>query len=113
MHDRGPQEGVQVGVARDYVDAVRYQSRIYRRHLVRGEREKRAGRLVFQVRGTLSLSDSGDPYQTPSLADEVATMLPAGTPVHEVPGYPPERRLAADVNGELRIYVADMKAGED
>lgn len=34
MHDRGPQEGIQVGVARDYIDAVRYQSRNYRRHLV-------------------------------------------------------------------------------
>jgi hypothetical protein len=108
MDDRGPREGIQVGVARDYIDALRYQSRFYRRHLVRSERDRRAGRLVFRVRDTLSLSDTGDPYHAPSLADEAATVLPVGTPVHEVAGYPPERRLAADVNGELRIYIADI-----
>jgi hypothetical protein len=60
----------------------------------------------------LPISDTGDPYHAPAFVDEAATMLPAGTPVHEVAGYPPERRLAADIGGELRIYVADGKPAQ-
>lgn len=51
------------------------------------------------------------------LQDGDATLLPPGTPVHEVKGYKPEFRLAALVNGRVKIFEADTnplaETGED
>ena len=51
------------------------------------------------------------------LQDGDATLLPPGTPVHEVKGYKPEFRLAALVDGRVKIFEADTnplaETGED
>jgi hypothetical protein len=98
-----------VGATRCYRDCLRYQSRFfngYPGHLARGQ-DISLGRVIFRVRETLAVKDTGDPYHAPALIDEAATFLPVGTPVHEVIGFPAERRLAAYLNDELHIYDLD------
>lgn len=97
-----------IRVARDYKDALRYQSRRFwgrPRHLVQDD-DIQLGRVVFHVRKTLS--EIHDP-KAPALTDEAATVLPVGTPVYEVIGYPADRCLAAKWNDRLHVYDADEK----
>jgi hypothetical protein len=100
-----------IRAVRCYRDGLRYQSRFflgYPRHLAR-DQDIRLGRVVFHVRETLAVKDTGDPYHAPALIDEAATFLPVGTPVYEVIGYPADRRLAAHLNDELHIYDLDVE----
>jgi len=97
-----------IRVCRDYKDGLRYQSRTFwgrPGHLVHDD-EIQLGRVVFHVRKTLS--EIHDPH-APALTDEAATVLPVGTPVHEVTGYPTDRRLAAKWNDRLHVYDAAEK----
>jgi hypothetical protein len=98
-----------VKAVRCYRDGLRYQSRHfhgYPGHLARiGDIQ--LGRVIFRVRETLAVKDTGDPHYAPALIDEAATFLPVGTPVYEVIGYPADRRLAAYLNDELHIYDVD------
>lgn len=96
---------------RDYRDGLHHKSRYfhgYPRHLARGQ-DIRLGRVLFHVRETLAVKDTGDPFHTPALIEEAATFLPVGTPVYEVIGYPADRRLAAYLHGELHIYDPDVE----
>jgi hypothetical protein len=91
-----------------YVDALRYQSRLYRGYsvnLLQGE-DIQLGDVIFHVRKTLAAIGAHDPQSTLEFSDETATFLPAGTPVYEVTGYSADRRLAAYLNDTLHVYDA-------
>jgi hypothetical protein len=103
---------VEIKAVRCYRDGLRYRSRSfhgYPRHLTLDHDDIRLGRVIFRVRETLAVKDTGDPYNAPALIDEAATFLPVGTPVYEVIGYPAEHRLAAYLNDELHIYDLDER----
>jgi hypothetical protein len=54
-----------------------------------------------------SMATYPDTREVPShWANDTATALPAGTPVHAVKGFSPRCRLAAYVAGQPRTYVA-------
>ena len=98
-----------IKAVRCYRDGLRYRSRSfhgYPAHLLRGH-DIQLGRVIFEVRETLAVKDTGDPYHAPDLIDEGATFLPVGTPVYEVIGYPADERLAAYLNDGLHIYDLD------
>ena len=102
---------MEVSAVRCYRDGLRYQSRHfhgYPAHLVKIG-DSQLGRVIFRVRETLAVKDTGDPYHAPALIDEAATFLPVGTPVYEVIGFPADRRLAAYLNDELHIYDVDVQ----
>jgi hypothetical protein len=100
-----------VRAVRCYRDGLRYRSRHF--HGYPGQLARigdiQLGRVIFRVRETLAVKDTGDPYHAPVLIDEGATFLPVGTPVYEVIGHPADRRLAAYLNDELHIYDVDVK----
>lgn len=102
---------MEVRAVRCYRDGLRYRSRSFHGYPSRLARDGdiRLGRVIFRVRETLAVKDTGDPYHAPALLDEGATFLPVGTQVYEVIGYPPDRRLAAYLNDELHIYDLDEK----
>lgn len=93
-------------IVRDYADTIKYQSRQYRRGPAPGLEDMRLGKLIFTIRGTLALRDDGNPRSAPQLLDEEATTLPAGTPVHEIIGYPASTYLGVYLRDKLRVYIA-------
>jgi hypothetical protein len=110
MSDPQPEPGARhVAVVRCYKDAIRYQSHHFhgRRRDPDDAEDVRLGRVVFLVQKTLS--ENRDPYHAPAFTDEAATVLPVGTPVHEVAGYSTDRRLAAYRDGTLHIYDRDER----
>src|SRR4029077_8017626 len=63
------------------------------------------GSVVARIQ--CSMATYPDTHAPPSrLADNTATALSAGTPVHAVKGFSPRCRLAAYVAGHPRTYVA-------
>ena len=102
---------MEIKAVRCYRDGLRYQSRDFHGYPWRPARGEdiQLGRVIFRVRETLAVKDTGDPYYAPALIDEAATFLPVGTPVYEVIGFPADRRLAAYLNDELHIYDVDVK----
>ena len=63
------------------------------------------GSVVTRIQ--CSMATYPDTHAPPSrLADDTATALPAGTPVHAVKGFSPRCRLAAYVAGHPRTYIA-------
>ena len=59
------------------------------------------------IRIQCSMATYPDTHAPPSLlANDTATALSAGTPVHAVKGFSPRCRLAAYVAGQPRTYVA-------
>jgi hypothetical protein len=95
-----------IGAARKYRDVIRYRSHVYLGHPVRSGDDIALGSFVTRIRQSLAVSDTGDPYQHPELADDGATLLAVGTPVLEVIGYSPDSRLGAYLAGRLHIYIA-------
>ena len=102
---------MEVKAVRCYRDGLRYQSRHF--HGYPGSLARigdiQLGRVIFRVRETLAVKDTGDPHYAPALIDEAATFLPVGTPVYEVIGYPADRRLAAYLNDQLHVYDVDAE----
>jgi hypothetical protein len=99
---RAGQQPVSVAVARCYKDAIRHGSHRFRRRYHGDAEGVELGRVVFVVQKTLS--ENRDPYHAPAFTDDAATVLPVGTPVHEVAGYPADQCLAAYRDGVLQLY---------
>lgn len=64
------------------------------------------GPVQFRVRCSLRELNSRADQMPPPARDGDAGLLPAGTPVHEVRGWSPLCRLAAQRDGVWRVYLA-------
>lgn len=89
----------------DYTDSIWHDSVSYEYlpsvHITASQ----IGSVVTRIR--CSMATYPDTHALPShWADDTATALPAGTPVHAVSGFSPRCRLAAYVAGRPRTYVA-------
>jgi hypothetical protein len=89
----------------DYIDTIWHDSVNY--EYLPGVRITAAqtGSVLIWIQ--CSLESYPDTHAPPShWANDTATALPAGTPVHAVKGFSPRCRLAAYVAGQPRTYVA-------
>jgi hypothetical protein len=89
----------------DYVDSIVHDSVSYEYLPSVPVTASQIGSVVTRIQ--CSMATYPDTYAPPShWADDTATALSAGTPVHEVKGFSPRCRLAAYVAGHPRTYVA-------
>ena len=96
----------------DYTDSIWYDSVSYAYLPSVRIMASQIGSVVTRIR--CSMATYPDTHAPPShWADDTATGLPAGTPVHAVKGFSPRCRLAVYVTGRPRTYVAvnDTKHG--
>jgi len=96
----------------DYIDSIRHDSVNYEYLPSVPITASQVGSVVTRIR--CSMATYPDTHAPPShWADDTATGLSAGTPVHAVKGFSPRCRLAAYVAGRPRTYVAvnDTKHG--
>jgi len=64
------------------------------------------GAEQFRVRCSLSQLNNQTHVFPPPPRDGDASFLPAGTPVHAITGWSPTCRLAAQLDGTWRVYLA-------
>lgn len=64
------------------------------------------GAEQFRVRCSLSQLNDQTHAAPAAPRDGDASFLPAGTPVHEISGWSPTCRLAAQLAGTWRVYLA-------
>lgn len=90
----------------DWIDSVRFGGVVYDSYSTdagRPLRERDLGPVLDRVRFRLAENVRDPGYR---MKDGDAAYLEPGTPVFRVKGYRPEFRLAARVDGELRLYEA-------
>lgn len=94
----------------DYADLFRYGSRTYLGVLANSASvsvsQSQLGTVITHVRCSLSAVTDSQHNPPSGITDGTATALPAGTPIYEVRGYPPQCRLAAYLDRRLHIYLA-------
>ena len=89
----------------DYTDSIWHDSVSYAYLPSVHTTTSQIGSVVTRIQ--CSMATYPDTHAPPSrLADNTATALSAGTPVHAVKGFSPRCRLAAYVAGHPRTYVA-------
>jgi hypothetical protein len=89
----------------DYIDSIRHDSVDYEYLPTVRVTAAQIGSVVTRIR--CSMSTYPDTHAPPShWADDTATALSAGTPVHAVKGFSPHCRLAAYFDRHPRTYVA-------
>jgi hypothetical protein len=89
----------------DYIDTIWHDSVSYDYLPSVRTTTSQIGSVVTRIQ--CSMATYPDTHAPPSrLADNTATALSAGTPVHAVRGFSPRCRLAAYVAGHPRTYVA-------
>ena len=89
----------------DYIDTIWHDSVSYDYFPSVRTTTSQIGSVVTRIQ--CSMATYPDTHAPPSrLADNTATALSAGTPVHAVKGFSPRCRLAAYVAGHPRTYVA-------
>ena len=89
----------------DYIDTIWHGSVSYDYFPSVRTTTSQIGSVVIRIR--CSMATYPDTHAPPSrFADNTATALSAGTPVHAVKGFSPRCRLAAYVAGHPRTYVA-------
>ena len=89
----------------DYIDTIWHDSVSYDYFPSVRTATSQIGSVVIRIQ--CSMATYPDTHAPPSrLADNTATALSAGTPVHAVNGFSPRCRLAAYVAGHPRTYVA-------
>ena len=89
----------------DYTDTIWHDSVSYDYFPSVRTTTSQIGSVVTRIQ--CSMATYPDTHAPPSrLADNTATALSAGTPVHAVKGFSPRCRLAAYVAGHPRTYVA-------
>ena len=89
----------------DYTDSIWHDSVSYDYFPSVRTTTSQIGSVVTRIQ--CSMATYPDTHAPPSrLADNTATALSAGTPVHAVKGFSPRCRLAAYVAGHPRTYVA-------
>jgi hypothetical protein len=89
----------------DYIDTIWHDSVSYDYLPSVRTMTSQIGSVVVRIQ--CSMATYPDTHAPPSrLADDTATALSAGTPVHAVKGFSPRCRLAAYVAGHPRTYVA-------
>jgi hypothetical protein len=89
----------------DYIDTIWHDSVSYDYFPSVRTMTSQIGSVVVRIQ--CSMATYPDTHAPPSrLADDTATALSAGTPVHAVKGFSPRCRLAAYVAGHPRTYVA-------
>ena len=89
----------------DYTDTIWHDSVSYDYLPSVRTTTSQIGSVVTRIQ--CSMATYPDTHAPPSrLADNTATALSAGTPVHAVKGFSPRCRLAAYVAGHPRTYVA-------
>ena len=89
----------------DYTDSIWHDSVSYAYLPSVRTTTSQVGSVVTRIQ--CSMATYPDTHAPPSrLADNTATALSAGTPVHAVKGFSPRCRLAAYVAGHPRTYVA-------
>jgi hypothetical protein len=89
----------------DYIDAIQHDSVNY--HYLPGVHitASQVGEVVTQIQCSMA-TYPGTHAPPDHWANDTATFLTAGTPVHAVKGFSPRCRLAAYVSGHPRTYVA-------
>jgi uncharacterized protein YceK len=89
----------------DYIDTIWHDSVSYDYFPSVRTTTSQIGSVVTRIQ--CSMATYPDTHAPPSrLADNTATALSAGTPVHAVKGFSPRCRLAAYVVGHPRTYIA-------
>ena len=89
----------------DYIDTIRHGSVSYDYFPGVRTTTSQIGSVVTRIQ--CSMATYPDTHAPPTRwADDTATALLAGTPVHAVKGFSPRCRLAAYVAGHPRTYVA-------
>jgi hypothetical protein len=89
----------------DYIDTIWHDSVSYDYFPSVRTTTSQIGSVVTRIQ--CSMATYPDTHAPPSrLADNTATALSAGTPVHAVKGFSPRCRLAAYVASHPRTYVA-------
>ena len=89
----------------DYIDSIWHDSVSYDYFPSVPTTTSQIGSVVTRIQ--CSMATYSDTHAPPSrLADDTATALSAGTPVHAVKGFSPRCRLAAYMAGHPRTYVA-------
>ena len=89
----------------DYIDTIWHDSVSYDYFPSVRTTTSQIGSVVTRIQ--CSMATYPDTHAPPSrLADNTATALSAGTPVHAVKGFSPRCRLAAYMAGHPRTYVA-------
>ena len=89
----------------DYTDTIWHDSVSYDYFPSVRTTTSQIGSVIVRIQ--CSMATYPDTHAPPSrLADDTATALSAGTPVHAVKGFSPRCRLAAYVAGHPRTYVA-------
>ena len=89
----------------DYIDTIWHGSVSYDYFPSVRTTTAQIGSVVIRIR--CSMATYPDTHAPPSrFADDTATALSAGTPVHAVKGFSPRCRLTAYVAGHPRTYVA-------
>ncbi|MGH3420228.1 MAG: hypothetical protein ACRDOD_11655 [Streptosporangiaceae bacterium] len=89
----------------DYIDSIWHDSVSYEYLPSVRITASQIGSVVTRIR--CSMATYPDTHAPPSqLADDTATALSAGTPVHAVKGFSPRCRLAAYVASRPRTYIA-------
>ena len=89
----------------DYIDTIWHDSVSYDYFPSVRTTTSQIGSVVTRIQ--CSMATYPDTHAPPSrLADNTATALSAGTPVHAVKGFSPRCRLAAYVAGHPRTYIA-------
>jgi hypothetical protein len=89
----------------DYIDSIWHDSVNYDYFPSVHISAAQTGSVLTRIQ--CSMATYPDTRRTPvHWANDTATALPAGTPVHAVKGFSPLCRLAAYVDGQPRTYVA-------
>jgi hypothetical protein len=89
----------------DYIDAIQHDSVNYNYFPSVRITASQVGDVVTRIQCTMS-TYPGTQAPPDHWANDTATFLTAGTPVHAVKGFSPQCRLAAYVSGHPRAYVA-------
>jgi hypothetical protein len=89
----------------DYIDAIQHDSVNYDYLPSVRITTSQVGAVVTRIQCTMS-TYPGTIAAPTHWANDTATFLTAGTPVHAVKGFSPQCRLAAYVSGHPRAYVA-------
>lgn len=93
----------------DYVDFVHANGRDYYAGMTQPAptaAKTELGAQAFTVRCSFSAFNHATGQNPGSSRDGDAAFLQAGTPVYELTGWPATCRLAAEVDGQVRVYLA-------
>jgi hypothetical protein len=97
------------GEAVDYIDFLRFNGRSYDEQRV-PIAARQLGRVITHIRCSL-VAEEDQRRGPPPIIDRTASALPVGAPVYTVHGYPAGCRLAAYLDGELHVYLAQAQHG--